>query len=1673
MDLLSSGFLKGMASLGFRSSPAPDLSVKDKRYLALVEKALATFDSLDEWADYIAFLSRLQKALALSEETRHSLSWIPAAEQVLARLALCLSPKLPNGVHQKALTIYDSIFTSLTTASINENVFVWLPGILPLVSYASMQVKPQLLELFKAHILTHLEPETLKLITKPIILSLLAGMDDEGSEVFADVLNLLDEFKRKLATNSLFWQTFFTCIISNPEKRIGALHWCNSRLPIFATFRLGDDIKFAAEAEACLTPEPGILARAFASALTSHAYFNQSNDVIIMRGFFDLLISHLPLASEVFKSTFAAADKELLVMTCCRVTLKRDMSLNRRLWTWLLGPEAGDELDKHGRVKHFTQHALPVLKTGLLKLIGSPGHKDKTDAYRMALMLIMDRWEINLLVSPLLFVPIVKSCYHTVKQQAEGSAEVLAVAKLFFDEVEACYIWQYVIYDVVLGDSSDSLDILEFLLHNFNFPEEERVLYVSLAIFGLLSTSNLTVTSISMLELLTELSVPRLLSPLASDIDLSVYQDFDIKKALKIYFEKIVNGDEEKLPIDGPALTGLILEKLKDWYIETFKLTQFSDQMSKILCNFLYSIPNEKEYPSSQNQNLVQVILSSYSGTNEQDIIESKDRMLTVFGIVRLGRYIVKNATFAEQSRILKIILSNVWYSLVTSDPASNQVEAVRLIFDLELCFDLQHIEAGILEMLLKSSSEVKVRSFYKLWTHSADFGNADVLLSNPLHTILDDLSSSDNGKYMDAQKFVHNAVVDGSANRLLMLVTNPFLTFDFMKKEKSQISNQDDMKLFLYHLQTVLNVIRSNEKVLKDSFNHEFVVSESAEKIELIKSNDWDISNYKSLIICVIQKFLGLLISQEVLESNASLSGYSSCVSLCLELYCFFFTGSETDFETHFRLLTTRSFNLLKGLKQKPHEIEVVEANYIKAILHFLKAAKMMNVDMHLLKITEESKNPLLVSYIIHGFSTCQSATLLEKWVSLLTTSLYMFNESIFSVILTINDALIHKVMKYFEEIQEFQNDNENTDLEACLSILLSGIEDFLPICHSFLITSSLRAPSQSTPTENGFLGNMIQGVFQIESPAVRTEEQNRLYSILISFRDASRAAFKIWSWADSKPSGPNAKLMSSTRTISYLCTKLKFRSRKLLERLSDLERQEVVETIIESTSKMDDKVKILHVLDGGRAQLTLPRMFNSISSRCMPLAIEERDMSSLNAGLSSQRLSEFLIPYLQSLDADTVGEVWDISIAFLKDVLANASHYTQLLLTYLEVIKVLSLSMDYKRRVKRNNKELALIFMNMLTAAINNRDAIQSREDGNVTMIRRLTKLVEFLSDVLQDSDKTSTAVTLIITTFILPEVKKKLGVIKGDLLDLIETIGVYHPNKAWKQIISDVFMDNAFFTGGKFIETQWMKSVSLWVSNDKDKMSDLIARVTPTVQSSAANIFIWNENSEVEDRVFILKRISYLLLVQPKDYFAEILEGLFAKLSLALNSTCPALYKGEAFILFRAMTLRFSEMMLHSYWTPIIHSLIEVYQGVVTKGSAEFPSLNKHSLRLILSASKLVDQLLLIGFDEFSLSEWLFVSMVSATDTSGLPKSLIGKLGSLTESLLTKDDPVQVIFTTDKVEVGPLLCGTRSIQHIANLKIFFGLLSYINYERKYGLHKPDLKACETDTLMDVAQM
>jgi len=111
--------------------------------------------------------------------------------------------------------------------------------------------------------------------------------------------------------------------------------------------------------------------RAFAAVL-------EDDNSLVRRSALDLLLTSLRLDSLAVKDA-RAEDRAILMRAACSVVLRRDLALNRRLYTWLLGPEEGSE----NQSLYFRANALDLLKSTLevcLKLHVIPNYM--TDGFK-------------------------------------------------------------------------------------------------------------------------------------------------------------------------------------------------------------------------------------------------------------------------------------------------------------------------------------------------------------------------------------------------------------------------------------------------------------------------------------------------------------------------------------------------------------------------------------------------------------------------------------------------------------------------------------------------------------------------------------------------------------------------------------------------------------------------------------------------------------------------------------------------------------------------------------------------------------------------------------------------------------------------------------------------------------------------------------------------------------------------------------------------------------------------------------------------------------------------------------------------------------------------------------------------------------------------------------------
>lgn len=371
---------------------------------------------------------------------------------------------------------------------------------------------------------------------KALLLCLLPGLEEENSEEFQRTLQIVDDLKgaidiasqkhdhrTNISGEEYFWQCLFLAAISSSSRRQGALAFLAKRLPklggqkenkqgIADNDESCDEIsRLSTEAELVISPEPGLLIRCFAAGLGD-------DQVLLQRGFLDLLLSNLPLESPVLTQRVSEDDLEHLVGAATSVVARRDMSLNRRLWSWFLGPHASDSNQEslspnkassnegyfhqlHEKTSYFERFGSQPLTNSILKMISqSSTSLEIARPFRICLSL-MDRNEIGNRIIPQIFLPAMNSLLrYKDAAKDEDFQEVLRSANSFFDGIESGVIWgQMAELFAQALDSRDSqgktqkerLGLAKFILEHFNVREEDMlVLHVPLVTTFLVSAIN-------------------------------------------------------------------------------------------------------------------------------------------------------------------------------------------------------------------------------------------------------------------------------------------------------------------------------------------------------------------------------------------------------------------------------------------------------------------------------------------------------------------------------------------------------------------------------------------------------------------------------------------------------------------------------------------------------------------------------------------------------------------------------------------------------------------------------------------------------------------------------------------------------------------------------------------------------------------------------------------------------------------------------------------------------------------------------------------------------------------------------------------------------------------------------------------------------------------------------
>lgn len=239
-------------------------------------------------------------------------------------------------------------------------------------------------------------------------------------------------------------------LITAPSSRTPALNYLSRRLPRSSSGSGGGG--GGAGGDDALTAiigghDAGLMVRGFAAALSDET-------ILVQRGILDLLLSALPLDSASLLGC-TPPDRVLLARAALGVVLRRDLSLSRRLYTWLLGPSDSSEQ----QLAFLRAHGLDLLAAALrdeMRAEGARGFK--------VFISLLDKWEIGALLTERCVVDAAKALKAKLEGgEGEGSAggaggdELLMTGNMLLEVLDPFLLWRQ-LYDALRAELDPERD---------------------------------------------------------------------------------------------------------------------------------------------------------------------------------------------------------------------------------------------------------------------------------------------------------------------------------------------------------------------------------------------------------------------------------------------------------------------------------------------------------------------------------------------------------------------------------------------------------------------------------------------------------------------------------------------------------------------------------------------------------------------------------------------------------------------------------------------------------------------------------------------------------------------------------------------------------------------------------------------------------------------------------------------------------------------------------------------------------------------------------------------------------------------------------------------------------------------------------------------------------------
>ncbi|XP_006870721.1 PREDICTED: protein dopey-1 isoform X2 [Chrysochloris asiatica] len=311
-----------------------------------------------------------------------------------------------------------------------------------------MSVKPTLLSLYEIYYLPL--GKTLKPGLQGLLTGILPGLE-EGSEYYERTNTLLEKVAAAV-DQSAFYSALWGSLLTSPAVRLPGITYVLSHLNRKLSMEdqlyiIGSDIELMVEAVSTSV---------------------QDSSVLVQRSTLDLILFCFPF----HMSQATRPDMIRILSAALHVVLRRDMSLNRRLYAWLLGPRSTRHSNPEEHATYyFTTFSKELLVQAMVGILQVNGFGEESTLMQdlkpfRILISLLDKPELGPVILEDVLIEVFRTLYSQCKAELDlqmeppfskdhtqlssklrenkKTAELIKTANLLFNSFEPYYMWDYV-----------------------------------------------------------------------------------------------------------------------------------------------------------------------------------------------------------------------------------------------------------------------------------------------------------------------------------------------------------------------------------------------------------------------------------------------------------------------------------------------------------------------------------------------------------------------------------------------------------------------------------------------------------------------------------------------------------------------------------------------------------------------------------------------------------------------------------------------------------------------------------------------------------------------------------------------------------------------------------------------------------------------------------------------------------------------------------------------------------------------------------------------------------------------------------------------------------------------------------------------------------------------------